>query len=1518
MAPMLRGGATLTPLGTYDAGDFEGGAEIVKVDPASNRAFVTNSEENTVDILDISDPSAPALVSQIDLSGLGDGPNSVDVYDGTVAVAVEVDPTETPGVSPVTPNPGVVGFFDIDGAPLGDVEVGVLPDMLTFTPDGDTLLVAIEAEPVCGVDLGGDENEDIANAVDPVGGVSIIDLSSGDFSSLTSTLADFTAFDAPGALDEMVRVFWPGSLPSQDLEPEFISLDPDGSTAYVSLQENNALGVLDVEAGEFTAVVPLGYKDHSQAGNELDPSDRDDPTVPQIATWPVQGMYQPDTIASWEHDGAVYTATANEGDARDYDCYSEEERIDDLNLGGDLDPALQDDDQLGRLQTTTATPTADPATELFSYGARSFSIWDAEGALVWDSGSLLETHVADAFAPFHNSEENSTDEFDGRSDNKGPEPEALAIGNVFGRNYAFVGLERVGGVALFDVTDPMAPAFESYVHPGIDGSTGPGSNDVSPEGMDFVPASESPTGTPLLVVASEVSSTTTIYELSGPTHVDSAVERVVDSRGNGVPPILDGKLTPNQPAEIDVADLFAGSAEEALTTRRPFPAPEAGEAGGYVFNLTATEGEGRGFASMFPCAAGFDTTSNVNFPGEADGTRGSAAALVVASPDADGKICVQSNRAVHIVADFAGWLPEGQGFVQQDPFRLLDLRDGSGAAAIPAGQLTNGTEVQVQVAGLGGLPETGISAVALNLVGTEADAPGWLAAYSCAAGYDGTSTLNYLEEQSRANFAIVPVDEDGTFCLQANKPVFAVADVLGYFSSDSGLASSAIERIVDSRIDGRSTTRSIVGKLQPGVVSRFDANELDLGADTTALAVNLTSTEGEQPGWLAIYACEDGRNSTSNLNFQTDQSTANAVIVPLPSDGELCVEANKATHVVIDLIGGFELRGLTANEPLTLNLLHMNDHHSHLQPDGGFGVDIEIGLTDEVEFSLGGFPNVVSKFKELEAELDNTVKIHAGDAITGTLFYTLFQGEADAAMMNQVCFDMFALGNHEFDDGDEQLANGFLTDLADPSDDCPDTAVLGANVVPQIGTPLAPVAQDDFIQPYVVKEYEGQQVGFIGIDIAQKTQVSSQPLDTTEFRDEVETAQFYVDELAEMGIHNVVLVTHQGYQNDIALASQVTGVDAIVGGDSHSLLGDFEDLGFDSEGDYPTLATNADGERVCIVQAWQYSHVVGQMELTLRDGRTSSCRGTPHLVINDDFVKQVDDPDEQDPDETIDAPLTDEERAQVLAFLDTVPGAGIVTPDAEAQAVLDEFADQVDVLEEQEVATAGEALCLNRLPGDDRSVGTTGCSPTVTAASGAAADVNGGFIQQIVTDAFLARAFRADMAIQNAGGVRIPIPAGPITIGDVYTLLPFSNTLVELTLTGQEIDDVLEQAIENFLDDGGSTGSYPYGSGIRYDVDLSDPTDRVQNVEVKDRDTGVWSDLDLAKTDYVVVTNSFIASGRDGYDAFGTAFDEGRVVDTFIDYAQGFFDYLEEDLGGGTVVVPAPEDFSTQSFTPAP
>ncbi len=591
--------------------------------------------------------------------------------------------------------------------------------------------------------------------------------------------------------------------------------------------------------------------------------------------------------------------------------------------------------------------------------------------------------------------------------------------------------------------------------------------------------------------------------------------------------------------------------------------------------------------------------------------------------------------------------------------------------------------------------------------------------------------------------------------------------------------------------------------------------------------------------------------------------------------------------------------GTINDDARTVNLLHINDHHSHLEEDGA---DVDLGTAGGAfDYAFGGFPRVAAKIAELESTVENPVKIHAGDAITGTLYYTLFKGEADAAMMNDVCFDMFALGNHEFDDSDAGLAQ-FLDWLAEG--DC-GTPVLAANVIPEIGTPLAPTAADDYLQPYVVKDFDGEQVAFIGLDIAQKTQVSSSPLGTTQFLDEAETAQRYVDELTAMGIDNIVLVTHYQYQQDLALAAQVTDIDAIVGGDSHTLLGDFGPFG-SGDGDYPTIVSNADGDPVCVVQAWQYAAVVGELAVSFDQGKNVGCVGTPHLLV-DDFTRE-------DPETEEDVAVDGAELAEIEAIIGTIPSVSIVEPKPSSQQILDVYSAEVEVLSQEVIGAAAEPLCLGRLPGDSR--GAPFCTPDQVAASGARSDVNGGFIQQIVTDAFLARAFRADIALQNAGGVRVTLPAGDISIGDAYTVLPFANTLVEMEMTGAEISAVLEEAVTNFVDNGGSTGSYPYGSAIRWDVDLSQAAgSRFSNIEVR-ADDGTWSAIDPAAT-YVVVTNSFLAAGRDGWTTFGTVTAGGRTVDTFIDYAQGFIDWIEQDAGGA-ISVPSPEDFSTQSFGDAP
>jgi DNA-binding beta-propeller fold protein YncE len=474
----------LSSTGT-DANPF--GAEIPAYDPATRRLFVV-SPNNRLDVIDISNPSSPLILPSIDLSLYGGGVNSVAVKNGIVAAAVEANPKTTNGQ---------VVFFDTSGFFQRQVTVGALPDMLTFSPDGTKVLVANEGEP---------NSYGEPDSVDPEGSISIIDVLTGNVQT-----ADFTGFN--GQIQTLrnsgVRIFGPGATVAQDLEPEYIALSSDGATAWVTLQENNAVAIVDVATARVTQILPLGLKDHSLPGNRLDASDRDNAI--NIQNWPVFGMYQPDTIASFNIGGQTYYITANEGDARDYDGFSEEARVRDLPLDPTIFPnadSLRANANLGRLTVTTATGDTDGDGDfdrLDVFGSRSFSIWSASGSLLFDSGDQLEQRTASLTPAVFNSN-GASDTFDTRSDNKGPEPEGLAVGQVGNRRYSFIGLERTGGFMAYDITNPLNPVFTNYV------------NDVSlvdraPEGLLFIPAAESPNGIPLLVVANEVSRNVAIYSV---------------------------------------------------------------------------------------------------------------------------------------------------------------------------------------------------------------------------------------------------------------------------------------------------------------------------------------------------------------------------------------------------------------------------------------------------------------------------------------------------------------------------------------------------------------------------------------------------------------------------------------------------------------------------------------------------------------------------------------------------------------------------------------------------------------------------------------------------------------------------------------------------------------------------------------------------------------------------------------------------------------------------------------------
>lgn len=471
---------------SYRASIKIGGAaasEITAYDTATRKLFTVNVESNEISVTNISDLNLLVKETAIDLKAHGT-PNSVSVYDGLLAVAVEANPKQNPGK--------VLLFNASNNSLIREFTVGALPDMVTFSKDGNLLVTANEGEP----------NDDYT--VDPNGSVSIIDLTDNSVVTL-----DFTAFNAMEASlkAEGFRVYGPGATLAQDVEPEYVTISDDSKFAWVSLQENNAIAKIDLQAKVIQSINSLGFKDYSLPGNEIDASDKDD--VTELKSWPVYGIYQPDAIKYASIGGVEYIFSANEGDSRDYDGYSEEERVKDLVLDETVFSSslnYQDDDKLGRLKVTTSLGDADTDgkyEKLYSYGARSFSIWSTNGGLLYDSGNSISREVlANTPQKFNWDWEDS--EADKRSDDKGGEPEAVEILNLGNQRYVlFVGLERNSQVLVYDITNPMSPKFLQILqHEG----------DLAPEGLLVIPSENSPNGKDLLVVSNEDSGTITIYQ----------------------------------------------------------------------------------------------------------------------------------------------------------------------------------------------------------------------------------------------------------------------------------------------------------------------------------------------------------------------------------------------------------------------------------------------------------------------------------------------------------------------------------------------------------------------------------------------------------------------------------------------------------------------------------------------------------------------------------------------------------------------------------------------------------------------------------------------------------------------------------------------------------------------------------------------------------------------------------------------------------------------------------------------
>lgn len=465
--------ATFKEIGSIKIGDAAA-AEISAYCEKTKRLFtVNNSGTNQIDVIDLADPTKPVKIGKIDLAVYEGASNSVSVYDGKLAVALE-STTNKQG------NGKVVIFNTSDYSLIKQVTVGALPDMITFSADGKYIMTANEGEP----------NTDYSQ--DPNGTISIIETS-----TYAVTTLDFASFSSQAAAlaKDGFRISKFAKSFAQDIEPEYITISDDSKTAWVTLQENNGVAKVDLASKTITAIYPLGLKDYNTAENAIDVSDSDDKIA--FGPWKVKGLYMPDAISHFSSNNVPYFVTANEGDAREYDAYTDIKRMKSLKLDATVFPdaaTLKLDANLGRLNLITDMGDTDgdgDLDEMVSFGARSFSIWNGNtGKIVYDSKNDVDKKT---------NELGTYD--DKRSDDKGSEPEAVVVTKMGNQNILFVGLERSDAFMTYDVTNPASPQYLQTVKTGD-----------APEGLLFIPASKSPTKRSLVIVSSEGDGTIKIFQ----------------------------------------------------------------------------------------------------------------------------------------------------------------------------------------------------------------------------------------------------------------------------------------------------------------------------------------------------------------------------------------------------------------------------------------------------------------------------------------------------------------------------------------------------------------------------------------------------------------------------------------------------------------------------------------------------------------------------------------------------------------------------------------------------------------------------------------------------------------------------------------------------------------------------------------------------------------------------------------------------------------------------------------------
>ena len=527
-------GLELNKIGSYVSGisNPDGGvAEIVSYDAAENKAWVVNGATGMLDILDLNNMEDGAITAaSLDIKALAAEVNpgffygdmtSVSVCSDRKLVAVALQAEDYDAA-------GYVGILNTNGEMLAMIEAGFQPDMVTFTPDGTRILAANEGEPRNGY------GEDIT---DPVGSVTIIWLNAEDPASSSHKNIGFEVFDEKREeLAANCVILTKGNLPSAELEPEYIACDNE--TAYITLQEANAVAILDLASGTYRGVYSLGYQDLSVAANALDLVE--DGTYAANTYPDAVAAYMPDGISVYESNGKTYLVTANEGDAREW---GDEEAG--TAFCNEIKETLIAVDGAEAEKVRVIDPEVTdglPEGKAVLFSSRSFSIFrvDENGLTqVFDSGKDFEA-LSNKYIPEYFNCSNDDNEYDSRSPKKGPEPESVTVGTVGSDLYAFIALERIGGIMVYRI-DPAGEtaSFVNYINTR-DFSENPGeaephlTSDVAPEGLRFIPERG------ILLAAFEVSGTVSAYSVENtvpsepePAAPETTAPQVTESAATG-------------------------------------------------------------------------------------------------------------------------------------------------------------------------------------------------------------------------------------------------------------------------------------------------------------------------------------------------------------------------------------------------------------------------------------------------------------------------------------------------------------------------------------------------------------------------------------------------------------------------------------------------------------------------------------------------------------------------------------------------------------------------------------------------------------------------------------------------------------------------------------------------------------------------------------------------------------------------------------------------------------------------